>query len=227
MPGLVAGLKRLRRLAAGPAQRRPDVIIVARGGGALEDLWAFNDEQVARAIDALRGTPVPVVSGVGHETDFTIADFVADMRAPTPSAAAELCSPITLDERRRYIDNLSLQMADTFEQTLRHERHRLEQMRGALRAASPFGQMALARAHLREAATRLQAAFRHQVRLSRERLSGDIATLQAVSPLGVLERGYAIVRRPDGTVISHTADVSADQPLRIRVRDGEFDAKAL
>lgn len=227
VPGLVAGLKRLRRLAAGPAQRRPDVIIVARGGGALEDLWAFNDEQVARAIDALRGTPVPVVSGVGHETDFTIADFVADMRAPTPSAAAELCSPITLDERRRYIDNLSLQMADTFEQTLRHERHRLEQMRGALRAASPFGQMALARAHLREAATRLQAAFRHQVRLSRERLSGDIATLQAVSPLGVLERGYAIVRRPDGTVISHTADVSADQPLRIRVRDGEFDAKAL
>lgn len=227
VPGIVAGLKRLKKLAGGPETERPDVIVVARGGGSLEDLWAFNDERVARAIDALRTTPVPVVSGVGHETDFTIADFVADVRAPTPSAAAELCSPITLEDRRRHVDDLSLQLTDLFEQQVQDGRVRLDQARVALRAGSPFGQLALARARLREQSARLTTAFTHQVRLARERLTGDVATLDAFSPLGVLERGYAIVRRPDGGVISHLAQVSPNQPLRIRVRDGEFDAKTL
>ena len=227
VPGVVAGLKRLRRLAAGTSDDRPDVIIVARGGGSLEDLWAFNDERVARALDTLRTTPVPVVSGVGHETDFTIADFVADVRAPTPSAAAELCSPITLEDRRRHIDDLSLQLGDLFEQQVQSGRVRLERARAALRAGSPFGQLALARSRLQAQSARLTATFTHQLRLERERLAGDVATLQAFSPLGVLERGYAIVRRPDGSVISRTSDVTPQQPLRIRVRDGEFDAKSL
>jgi len=227
VPGIVSGLERLLTLASGPIDERPDVIIVARGGGSLEDLWAFNAERVARAIDALRRTPVPVVSGVGHETDFTIADFVADVRAPTPSAAAELCSPITLDDRRRQIDDLSLQLADLFASQLQMGRHRLEQARVSLRAASPFGQLALARARLREQEARLYATVPHQLSLARGRLAGDLATLEAFSPLGVLERGYAIVRRPDGHVITQTTEVSPDLPLRIRVRDGEFDAKTL
>ncbi len=227
VPGIVAGLKKLRRLAAGKSAERPDVIVVARGGGSLEDLWAFNDERVARAIDALRGTSVPVVSGVGHETDFTIADFVADVRAPTPSAAAELCSPVTLEDRRRQVDDLSLQLEDLFAQQVQVSRHRLDQARIALRAGSPYGQLALAESRLQTQTARLTAVFTHQVRLARERLAGDVATLDAFSPLGVLDRGYAIVRTPDGAVISQTQQVTPNQPLRIRVRDGEFDAKAL
>src|SRR3990172_4997204 len=125
-PQIVAALHAL-------ADARPDVIIVARGGGSLEDLWAFNDERVARAMAAL---PVPVVSGVGHETDFTIADFVADVRAPTPSAAAELVTP-SRDQLRNQVNTLAAQMAGALSSAIRDKRLSLREQSAQLKALSP------------------------------------------------------------------------------------------
>ncbi len=215
--GLVAAL---RALAALPEAARPDVVIVARGGGALEDLWAFNDEAVARAIVAM---PQPVVSGVGHETDFTIADFVADLRAPTPSAAAELVTRISLADLRGSLDDLTERAGAALAAAVETRRAALERAQARLRAASPSTQLALGRQRIGDLRARAGRALRHRLALARERQAGLAQALQAVSPLAVLGRGYAIVRRPDGRVIRRAAEVQTGEPLTVRVGEGEFD----
>jgi exodeoxyribonuclease VII large subunit len=222
VPGLVAALNHFGRL---PAAEQPDVIVIARGGGALEDLAAFNDEKVARAIDALRALPAPIVSGVGHETDFTIADFVADVRAPTPSAAAELCSPVTLGDHRQAIDDLAQRVADAILTQLDRSQAALTTARLALRSFSPATRLAGSRATLRQAEARLQTALRHRLALTRGNLLRRREALIAYNPQAVLDRGYAIVRQADGRIVTSAAAVQTREVLTIRVRDGEFEAE--
>jgi len=211
-PQIVAALHAL------VAAARPDVIIVARGGGSLEDLWAFNDERVARAMAAL---PVPVVSGVGHETDFTIADFVADVRAPTPSAAAELVTP-SRDQLRNQVNALAAQMAEALSSAIRDKRISLREQSAQLKALSPQARLANARQRADDLLARAAVAMTHRLALERERWNGLAQALNGVSPLAVLSRGYAVVTHPDGAVVRKASEVKEGEALRVRVSEGEF-----
>lgn len=196
-----------------------DVILVARGGGSIEELWAFNDERVARAIAA---SWVPVVTGVGHEVDFTLADFAADVRAPTPSAAAELITPdmnelrMTVDACGQFIDQAVLRrVADA--------RVRLTALRRTLRTLNPITQTQRARTQVTDLQRRLAQAMLTQIELQRARLGGLAQHLQVLGPAATLARGYAIVQREiDGRIVRSVQDVTVGDRLRVRVSDGEF-----
>jgi len=200
-----------------------DVILVARGGGSLEELWAFNDERVVRAIAA---SPTPVVSGIGHEIDYTLADFAADVRAPTPSAAAEIITP-DINDLRLQVDAMSLTLTETMQARLTRARASLSTLQRALRLLSPFNQLARQRERLDEARTRLAAALAHRLAVLRLRLDGLRARLEGVGPLATLARGYAIVRDADGCIVRSVRAVQRGARLQITVADGSFDAQAL
>jgi exodeoxyribonuclease VII large subunit len=241
-------------------------LILARGGGSLEDLWAFNDERLARAIVA---SPIPVITGIGHEVDFTIADFAADVRAPTPSAAAELVVPdadewrsgfVRVDSRlqrcmiRRLGEHLErlrwltgrlgqvsptarlssrAQRLDELEQALlRAWRHIVNSSRSALGDRQSRLWQASPAARVRDAASRhaalfvrLQAAGLEQTRRARERLLPLVRTLNAVSPLATLERGYAIVSMEGGQILRDAADASPGTLIEARLARGSIRAK--
>ena len=200
-----------------------DVIIVARGGGSLEDLWAFNDERVARAVAASR---IPIICGVGHETDFSLADFAADARAPTPSAAAELVAPDRAELRAQTMGQAAALTA-ALQGAIEERRWRLAEQARALKHLSPAVQLAQSRQRVDDLLSRAEAATRHNLTLHRERVRGLSGRLAGVSPLGTLERGYAIVRRQEtGTVVQSVAQVTAGDALSVRVADGEFEAQA-
>jgi len=198
-----------------------DVILVARGGGSLEELWAFNDERVARCIAASR---LPVVSGVGHEIDFTLADFAADLRAPTPSAAAELLTP-DITELRQAVDGLAGALSGTVTARIRQTRAQVSELQRALRLLTPDGQLRQARTRLDDIRGRLMSAQAHRLSLLHVRLNGLKAQLEALGPQATLERGYSIVRRTDGRVVHQVGDVAHGVALRVRVSDGEFVAR--
>ncbi len=198
--------------------QQPDVIIVARGGGALEDLWCFNDERVARAIAA---SPVPVVSGVGHETDFTIADFAADLRAPTPSAAAELVTPDG-EQLAAQVAGLAARLGEAALAGLREKRWALTQQQAQLRGLSPQAALRSGQQHLDDLQARAAAALGYRVSLALARWRGLDQALNTVSPLAVLARGYAVVTHPAGQVVRSVAQVQPGDELRVRVSDGEF-----
>jgi exodeoxyribonuclease VII large subunit len=216
---IVQAIERLNTL---PAPDRPVVILIARGGGSLEELWAFNDERVARAIAASR---VPTVSGVGHEIDFTLADFAADVRAPTPSAAAEVITP-DANELRMRVDASSLELTAIMTARIEEARSRLDMLQRALRLLSPRNQLRQQRQRLDGLRARLNAAESHALSLLRVRTEGLRAQLDAIGSQATLARGYAIVRRADGLVVKSTGDVAVGDVLMIRVLDGEFGAKA-
>lgn len=215
-PQIVAAIKALN------AHSDVEAIIVARGGGSLEELWAFNDERVARAIFASR---VPVISGIGHETDFTIADLVADVRAPTPSAAAEIAVP---DQRalqtqlQQYRGSLRRQMV----QVLSDKAGALQRAMTLLRRFSPQIVLERRRQDLDERQERLLTQQRHRLAMWRQRLSGMELRLRALSPLATLERGYAVVSRRDtAEVVRHRSQVQSGDSVDIRVSDGSLGAK--
>ena len=214
-PHIVAALQSL------DARDDVDLILLVRGGGSLEELWAFNDERVARAIAACRH---PVVTGVGHETDFTIADFVADLRAPTPSTAAELAVPDQL-EIRGWIAEQIERLAGTMGHRLSEARQALAQNQALLRRFSPRGRLDAQRQYVDDLSQRASRAVSHCLALDRAALTGLEARLAALSPTATLERGYAIVRRADtGLVVCSVDQVRAGDALAVRVRDGEFGA---
>lgn len=215
-PKIIAALKRLYQ------RREVDAIIIARGGGSIEDLWCFNDEAVARAIAQ---SPVPVISGVGHEVDFTIADFVADVRAPTPSAAAELITPDQV-EVRALIDGAAQALTSLLSDRLHRARLSLAANERALQHLSPRTRLANARQRLDEAGGRMQEAVRRSLALKRERINGLAAQLGALNPLNVLARGYAVVRGAHGEVVRSVNQVQANERLAIRVSDGEFNVRS-
>ncbi len=199
-----------------------DVILVARGGGSMEELWAFNDERVVRAVVASR---IPVVSGVGHEIDFTLVDFAADVRAATPSAAAEMITP-DIAVLRQDIDALVAELQRRLLDRIGTERVRVDHLLRVLKTLSPLSQLQRARERVGDLRGRLHMALSSRIELQREQLRGLQGRLDAVSPLSTLARGYAIVRRRrDGALVRLRADVRPAEALRIRVSDGEFNAQ--
>jgi exodeoxyribonuclease VII large subunit len=199
-----------------------DLIIVARGGGSIEELWAFNEEIVARAVYASR---VPVVSGVGHETDTTIIDYVADVRAPTPSAAAELATP-DIRELQSDVDTLCRMLLADMRGRLAIAWDELESERGQLQRLSPMWQVSNDRQRVEATASALTTHLRHSLTLQQERVRSARDRLDALSPLQILKRGYAIVRDLDtGRVVSELSEAQAGHLLEIRVSDGAFGAR--
>ena len=200
-----------------------DVIIVARGGGSLEELWAFNEEAVARAVAASR---IPVICGVGHETDFSLADLAADVRAPTPSAAAELAVPDQAELRAQLNERVSALLA-SLDSIVNRRRWRLAEQVRALRHLSPATRLLQARQRIDDLIWRAERATCHRLSLRRERVDGLTGRLTSASPVGTLERGYAIVRsRETDTVIQSVEQIVSGDRLSIRVVDGEFEAEA-
>lgn len=206
------------RRALADVQDRVDVVVVARGGGSLEDLWCFNDEGLARAIAAC---PVPVVSAVGHETDVTIADFVADVRAPTPSAAAELVSP-DLEELRAQVRSLGQTAVDTMRDLLRDSRRGLALSGGRLSPESLQREVRDDGERLQRLGRGLRDSAIRFLRTATERLASFEGRLDAVSPLGTLRRGYAIVEREGGRVVTDAHEVHETDALAVRLRDGRL-----
>lgn len=199
-----------------------DLIIVARGGGSIEELWAFNEEIVARSAYASK---VPIISGVGHETDYTIIDYVADVRAPTPSAAAELATP-DLEDFRETIDSWRDLMVSDMHGRLAIAWDELQSERTQLERLSPMWQVSNDRQRVAALTATLQTHISHRLGLAAERVKGAKEKLEALSPLQILKRGYAIVRDLDtGDVVSSLKDTQTGHLLEIRVADGAFGAR--
>ncbi|MBM2838394.1 MAG: exodeoxyribonuclease large subunit [Deltaproteobacteria bacterium] len=195
-----------------------DVIIVGRGGGSIEDLWAFNDEGVARAIYNSR---VPVISAVGHETDFTIADFVADLRAPTPSAAAELVVQNKADIEER-LKTLYKRLCHISKGRLTLLNSHLKNIEGRLR--SPIDRVRQFSQRLDDMTLRLNLSIRQKLDFSEKKLERDISLLNSLSPLAILQRGYSITTIPSsGTVVKSITDVKVGDRVGVRVTDGEME----
>ncbi len=198
-----------------------DLIILARGGGSIEDLWAFNDEQLARAIFAARH---PIISGVGHEVDFTIADFVADLRAPTPSAAAELAVP-DVAELAPALATIQAALATVMEARIEQARWQVQALNRNLAHLSPRRRLDNDRQRADVLLERLDGGMRLRLERAQNRLGLAQARLAGVSPLATLSRGYAIVRRPDGRIIRSARAVTAGDKLAVQVADGRFGVK--
>lgn len=213
-PNIVAGIEAL------DAMDDVDVIIVGRGGGSIEDLWAFNERIVARAIYRAR---TPIISAVGHETDFTISDFISDLRAPTPSAGAELAIPV-IDE----LEGLLVQMKDKLkrhmEQKLDYYRQRVELNKIKLDFNSPSLRIEKERQYLHDIEDRLMRSMDQHLTGLRNRLQLVGEKLQVLSPLAHLEKGYAYVETEDGPVRS-IQHVNEGQMLSIQLRDGHVKAQ--
>jgi exodeoxyribonuclease VII large subunit len=195
-----------------------DLIIVARGGGSMEDLWAFNDERVARAIFAAQH---PVIAGIGHETDFTMADFVADLRAPTPSAAAELAVP-DISEVRAYIWGLRNTISAGMKTTIIRLQREVEMSTRSLAHLSPRTSLNNNRQRVDLLVDRLERAMLRKTERLETTLEITQARLEAVSPLATLARGYAIVRHPDGRIVRQLTEVGPGDPLTVLISDGEI-----
>jgi exodeoxyribonuclease VII large subunit len=196
-----------------------DAIIVARGGGSLEELWAFNDERVARAIFASRA---PVITGIGHETDYTIADYVADVRAPTPSAAAEMAAPDQQALRAQVLEQRTA-MRQAMQRRMTEARTEAAHAVSLLRRFSPRTVVDQWRQRLDERQQRITSAYTYHLRLLRQRWDGTRLRLQALSPDSTLHRGYAIVSRRDtGAVVAQVRQVASGDAIHVRVSDGHF-----
>ena len=205
------------RLAQGALE--PDVLIVGRGGGSLEDLWAFNDEDVARAIFASR---VPVVSAVGHETDFTIADFVADVRAPTPSAAAEIVAP-DVTALRRHLGDLQGRARRGLLSLASAAQERLRALRARRPFARPFERADQLAQQLDELRLELHDAGERSVDVRAQGLAAVRGRLEALGPQSVLQRGYSVCRdAKDGRVVRSVRAVHPGQALETLVADGSI-----
>jgi len=196
----------------------PDLILVARGGGSIEDLMAFNDEGVAHVI---ADSPAPVITGIGHETDFTIADFAADLRAPTPTAAAELATPDQADLRLSLRElQQDLSRLTTF--VLLEKRRQLESQHNHLLFRTPLAQVQRDLQRLDEINHRTGTALTHIADLKRTHLAGLELHLQSLNPRAILQRGYSIVTQSDGRLVKSVGQVQTGDDLQVQVDDGDF-----
>ena len=240
---IVAALRRVARWTDAETGRATDVVILARGGGSLEDLWPFNDEAVVRAVAA---HPCPIVVGVGHETDVTLAEFAADVRAATPSVAAELIVPSHADERAR-IEAFAGRMRGAASRALIDRRQRLDNENRALDALRPEAVLAAERERIGLLLDRAARVLQRRLEIDRTILArqsellpalvagglavhrADLgrqsASLSALSPYATLERGYSIVRGPDGAVLRDPRRVKAGDEINVRLQHGELDAR--
>ncbi len=200
------------------AQAAVDVILVARGGGSMEDLWAFNDENVVRAIAA---SAIPVITGIGHEIDFTLSDFAADLRAPTPTAAAELAVP-DREELRGIMQGVINQLIYSAQAAFQETRVGLTQAQHRIEKASPVYRIRNDRQRLDDLGARLETGVTNAFRYRRSEQEGMGKRLAALSPFAVLQRGYAIITNAAGGVVASVTQVSRDEMLDVKVSDGEF-----
>ena len=266
--GAEAPPKIVSMLERAGASGRYDVILLARGGGSLEDLWAFNDEALARAVAA---SPVPVVSAIGHETDFSLTDFAADLRAPTPSVAAELLVPdraellarvrrlqrhvddaqqramqqrfqrldraalrlqaqrpqARLDALRRRHDDALRRLIATMRQQLQQRTARLRHAETVLRTSTPRRRLQQLHQRLAALAPRPRAAVARQLERDGLRLRGLARSLEAVSPLATIARGYSILQREDGRVVRSVFDATPGEALDARLTDGSLRVRVV
>ena len=197
-----------------------DLLIVGRGGGSMEDLWAFNDEGVAHAI---YDSNIPIISAVGHEPDVTISDYVADLRAATPSNAAELAVP---DQAAllQSMDSAASAMASYLARQLRSSRQRLATLSRSPALMSPTGYLNQRRTNLEHLKTRLIAAQSQQLQRRRQRFVGCTAKLDAMSPLKVLTRGYSIVHQQDGSILRSVSQTEPGREIQVKLTDGSLNA---
>jgi len=212
---VVAALNALNRRV------HPDVILLARGGGSLEDLWAFNDERVVRAIVS---SPAPVITGVGHETDFTLADFAADLRAPTPTGAAVLATPDKADLRASLV-SLAGRLDSAFQAVCEDRQARLDELKRRWLRASPLWQIQNGRQRLDDLSTRARLSLAHRLQLQHAHVAGLSSRLLALNPVAVLERGFAVVSRLDGSLVRSASLVRSGDDIQVQVADGKFTAE--
>ena len=200
-----------------------DVIIIGRGGGSIEDLWAFNSEKLARKLYSLT---TPVVSAVGHETDFTICDFVADMRAPTPSAAAEIVTP---DQQNLlyYADELSERMQRVLSMKIDSGHMRLENLSSRHVLVNADGWLLAHRVRFEKNVTALNALAENTLRNNEGRFSILLTRLDALSPLSVLKRGYSIAKNVEGKPLRSADEIQIDDTISVRLYDGEIKARVI
>ena len=215
-PGIVDALQRLAY------EIQPDVILLGRGGGSIEDLWAFNDEAVVRAV---ADSPIPIISGVGHETDFTLTDFAADLRAPTPTAAAEVAVPDQVE-----LMSTLLELANRHETIMREIvsdlRWQHNQTLNTLERLSPAHSINTYRQRLDEIRFRLNRSAQTKLEKKQLQLENLQQSLRSLSPTAVLNRGYAIVsREKDGSLIKNAGQVDPDENINIKVSQGSFAAR--
>ena len=213
---LCAGLDLLNALSA------CDVIIIGRGGGSIEDLWAFNDEKVVRRVAS---SDIPVISAVGHETDFTLCDFAADLRAPTPSAAAELAVP-DRDEMMIRVDELFGRIENSASKILSIKREKFSSLASRIELLSPMGRLAVEKSELAQKRSSLDQAMDRIIQKRREALSVNSAKLAAINPLAVLGRGYSYSQK-DGILVSSVAQVSVGDVIDVRFSDGSVGAEII
>ena len=225
-PALVQGEQAPRSLCAGleilNAMNACDVIIIGRGGGSIEDLWAFNDERVVRCVAA---SDIPVISAVGHETDFTLCDFAADLRAPTPSAAAELAVP-DRDEMRVRVDELCGKLDNAILNLINKKYERFSSLTSKLELLSPIGRLVVEKKDLAQKKVALERGIEKVLQRKREALSVTSAKLTAINPLAVLSRGYSYSQK-DGAVVSSVSQLQIGDKLDIRFADGNASAEIL
>ena len=224
-PTLVQGEGAASRIAEALGQAGTsgcDAIILCRGGGSIEDLWSFNEEAVARAI---RASAIPVVSGVGHETDFTIADFVADLRAPTPTAAAELATSVTINDLALTLRNLRRELDDGIENAIETRANMLELRGYDLRRLSPLQRVNNAIQTTDLLRERLDRGMDNYLNQARLRLSGITDRLEAISPTAVLKRGFVIVSDcRTGRIVRKASQTHHNQTVDLRFIDGKITA---
>lgn len=215
--GIISALQKINRLDCA------DVILLARGGGSIEDLWAFNDEGVARAVATSK---IPIICGIGHETDFTIADFVCDLRAPTPTAAAELASPEIVDLRSG-LDSKSRRLMEIIETQLSRLQWSQTRLQSRLKSRSPSFQIRSQRQHLDDLARRLEVETAHQLETRRLRFQAYGSRLSNLSPAAVIKRGYAIIYRNGRLPISSITQVVTGETVHALLTDGVLGLQVL
>lgn len=200
-----------------------DLLIVGRGGGSIEDLWAFNDEQVAYAI---YHSEIPVISAVGHEPDVTISDYVADLRAATPSNAAELAVP-DQDALRQSLDAMSNAMASSLNRQVKAARQHLMVLSASPALQGPTGYLEQRNQSVELLKNRLVAAQNQNITRAKQRYIAQISKLEAMSPLKVLTRGYSMVQTERGEVVRSVSQVSLGERIRVRLSDGTLSATVM
>jgi len=215
VPTLINALKLLDQ------EIKPDVILLARGGGSMEDLWAFNDETLVRTIASLE---TPIVTGIGHDTDFTLADFASDLRAPTPTAAAEMVTP-NLTDIQVSLQNLAQRLQNAISNRLSTQRDRLSQLAHRLSLSSPLNQVNVARQRLDEWSRHLDLHLTHTIQQKHLKVELFAHRLASLNPSTILKRGYAILIKQDGEIVRSVAQVRVGASIQARLKDGQFDAR--
>ena len=200
-----------------------DTIIIGRGGGSLEDLWAFNDEMLARTISA---SDIPIISAVGHETDFTICDFVSDMRAPTPSAAAEIAVP-DMQELKRKINNIISRESSVLSLKIDSYRKRLSLIKNSRVLLSPMNMIDDKNLSVLELSKKLDNLIDLSISEKRHKLSAAVGQLNALNPLSIFSRGYSAIFDDTGSVVKSIKDVNVGETVDLKVSDGTIKANVI